>query len=65
MAGTSRFSEQDKNPIINKIKPTEMDKTININIAGSMFSIDEEAYKILRDYLQALDLRFRNVKGGA
>jgi len=41
-----------------------MDKTLNINIAGSVFSIEEEAYKILRDYLQSLDMRFRNVKGG-
>jgi phage shock protein PspC (stress-responsive transcriptional regulator) len=41
-----------------------MDKTININLAGTLFSIDEEAYKILRDYLQAIDLRFRNTKGG-
>ncbi len=41
-----------------------MDKTININLAGTLFSIDEEAYKILRDYLQAIDLRFRNMKGG-
>ena len=41
-----------------------MDKTININLAGALFKIDEEAYKILRDYLQAIDLRFRNMKGG-
>ena len=41
-----------------------MDKTININIAGMMFSIDKEAYKILHDYLQAIDLRFHNMKGG-
>jgi phage shock protein PspC (stress-responsive transcriptional regulator) len=41
-----------------------MDKTININLAGTLFKIDEEAFKILRDYLQAIDLRFRNMKGG-
>jgi len=41
-----------------------MDKTININLAGTLFKIDEDAYKILRDYLQAIDLRFRNMKGG-
>lgn len=41
-----------------------MDKTININLAGALFKIDEEAYKILRDYLRAIDLRFRNMKGG-
>jgi phage shock protein PspC (stress-responsive transcriptional regulator) len=42
-----------------------MDKTININISGTLFQIDEEAYRILRDYLQAVNNRFRNVPGGA
>ena len=42
-----------------------MDKTININISGTLFQIDEEAYRILRDYLQAINNRFRNVPGGA
>jgi phage shock protein PspC (stress-responsive transcriptional regulator) len=41
-----------------------MDKTININIAGTLFQIDDEAYRILRDYLQAINNRFRNVEGG-
>jgi phage shock protein PspC (stress-responsive transcriptional regulator) len=41
-----------------------MDKTININIAGTLFQIDDEAYRILRDYLQAVNNRFRNVQGG-
>jgi phage shock protein PspC (stress-responsive transcriptional regulator) len=41
-----------------------MDKTININIAGILFQIDEEAFRILRDYLQAINNRFRNVQGG-
>ena len=41
-----------------------MDKTININIAGILFQIDEEAYNILRDYLQAINNRFKNVPGG-
>jgi phage shock protein PspC (stress-responsive transcriptional regulator) len=42
-----------------------MDKTININIAGVLFKIDEDAYQILRDYLQAINTRFRNVAGGS
>ena len=42
-----------------------MDKTININLGGSLFQIDDEAFKILRDYLQAINNRFRNVEGGA
>lgn len=41
-----------------------MDKTIKINLGGSLFQIDEEAYRILRDYLQAIDLKFRNFPGG-
>jgi phage shock protein PspC (stress-responsive transcriptional regulator) len=41
-----------------------MDKTIKINIAGTLFQIDEEAYKLLRDYLQAINTRFKNVQGG-
>jgi phage shock protein PspC (stress-responsive transcriptional regulator) len=41
-----------------------MDKTININIAGTLFKIDDEAFRILRDYLQAINNRFRNVQGG-
>jgi len=40
-----------------------MDKTININLAGTLFQVDEEAFRILRDYLQAINNRFRNVQG--
>jgi phage shock protein PspC (stress-responsive transcriptional regulator) len=41
-----------------------MEKTIKINLGGTLFQIDEEAYKMLRDYLQAIDRKFRNVPGG-
>jgi phage shock protein PspC (stress-responsive transcriptional regulator) len=41
-----------------------MDKTININLGGTLFQIDEEAFRILRDYLQAISNRFANVQGG-
>jgi phage shock protein PspC (stress-responsive transcriptional regulator) len=41
-----------------------MDKTININLGGTMFQIDEDAFKILRDYLQAINNRFANLQGG-
>ena len=41
-----------------------MDKTININLAGTLFQTDEEAFRILRDYLQAINNRFGNVRGG-
>ena len=42
-----------------------MDKTIKINLAGTLFQIDEEAYHILRDYLKEVNKRFQNVQGGA
>lgn len=42
-----------------------MDKTVKINLGGSLFQIDEDAYRILRDYLQAIDTRLRNVAGAA
>jgi phage shock protein PspC (stress-responsive transcriptional regulator) len=41
-----------------------MDKTININLGGTLFSIDEDAYRVLKDYLNAIDQKFRNVPGG-
>jgi len=41
-----------------------MDKTININLGGILFNVDEDAFRILRDYLQALNNRFANVQGG-
>lgn len=41
-----------------------MDKTININLGGTLFQIDEEAFRILRDYLQAINNRFANVQEG-
>ena len=41
-----------------------MDKTININLGGILFQIDEEAFRILRDYLQAINSRFGNIQGG-
>ena len=41
-----------------------MDKTININLGGSLFKIDEDAFNILRDYLQSINNRFANIQGG-
>jgi phage shock protein PspC (stress-responsive transcriptional regulator) len=42
-----------------------MDKTIKINLGGSLFQIDEDAFKILRRYLQDIDDRLKNIPGGA
>jgi phage shock protein PspC (stress-responsive transcriptional regulator) len=41
-----------------------MDKTININLGGMLFQLDEAAYAKLKDYLKAINDRFRNTKGG-
>ncbi len=41
-----------------------MDKTININVGGSLFHIDDKAFQILRNWLQEINNRFRNVQGG-
>lgn len=42
-----------------------MDKTININLGGVLFHIDEEAYRILRDYLQAVSDKLKNLPGSS
>ena len=42
-----------------------MDKTIKINLGGTLFQIDEEAYNILRRYLKDIDDRLKNTPGGA
>lgn len=41
-----------------------MNKTINVNIAGSVFQIDDNAFEKLRGYLQAVNVRFRQIPGG-
>ncbi len=40
-----------------------MNKTISINIGGMIFQIDEEAYKILENYLESLKQHFANTEG--
>jgi phage shock protein PspC (stress-responsive transcriptional regulator) len=42
-----------------------MDKTIKINLGGTLFQIDEEAYKMLRRYLHEIDSRLGKTQGGA
>jgi hypothetical protein len=41
-----------------------MKKTMNINIAGQLFRIDEEAWEILTHYLNHVATRFRKEQGG-
>ncbi|MDY0099326.1 MAG: PspC domain-containing protein [Bacteroidales bacterium] len=42
-----------------------MNTTLKINLAGSLFQIEEDAYRILKDYLLDLNNRFKNTDGGA
>lgn len=41
-----------------------MDKTININLSGTLFQIDEAAFGKLKDYLQSINNKFKNTPGG-
>ena len=40
-----------------------MDKSVKINLAGTLFHVDEEAYYLLRDYLQSVNARLKNTAG--
>jgi phage shock protein PspC (stress-responsive transcriptional regulator) len=42
-----------------------MKKTIKINLGGVVFHIDEDAYDLLRNYLDQLDARFNSTPGGS
>lgn len=37
-----------------------MNKTININLGGYAYTVDEDGYKLLKDYLQSLKKYFKN-----
>ncbi len=41
-----------------------MNKTLNINLSGRMFHVDEDAYKLLYDYLYNLRHAFERQEGG-
>ena len=40
-----------------------MNKTVNINLAGIVFHIDENAFETLNNYLNALKNHFKNEEG--
>ena len=40
-----------------------MNKTININLGGTFFHIDESAYNLLQQYLEKLKITFSNTQG--
>jgi len=42
-----------------------MKKTVNVNLNGRMFTIDEDAYRLLDNYLQNLKIYFRKEEGSA
>ena len=41
-----------------------MNKIMNINIGGSIFHVDEEAYEKLKSYLKQINRHFKNTQGG-
>ena len=40
-----------------------MNKTVNINLAGTFFHIDEDAYRKLQRYLEAIKRSFTDSQG--
>jgi phage shock protein PspC (stress-responsive transcriptional regulator) len=41
-----------------------MKKTVNINVGGFAFLIDEDAYEILKNYLEKLNIKYKNSDSG-
>ena len=41
-----------------------MERSIKINIGGMIFQISEQAYDLLKDYLQSITSRLKNTPGG-
>ena len=41
-----------------------MKKNISINIFGTIYAIDEDAYQLLENYLQSMKQFFRSREGG-
>ena len=42
-----------------------MQKVLSINLAGSVFQIDEDAYTILHQYVESIRTHFKNTQSGA
>lgn len=40
-----------------------MNKTVNINLAGIFFHVDEDAYRVLKNYLDTIKMSFKNTEG--
>lgn len=41
-----------------------MKTTIKINLSGQIFTLDEDAYQVLKDYLDSISKRFRDIEEG-
>ena len=41
-----------------------MKKNININLSGQLYAIDEDAYQILKSYLDSMESYFLRQEGG-
>lgn len=41
-----------------------MKRTLDINIAGQLFRIDEDAWEVLKNYLDHVSARFKTEQGG-
>lgn len=42
-----------------------MNKTVNINLAGIFFHVDEDAYNVLKNYLDTIKMSFKNTEGSS
>ncbi len=38
-----------------------MNKTINLNIGGTVFNVDEDAYELLNKYIESIKIYFKNI----
>jgi phage shock protein PspC (stress-responsive transcriptional regulator) len=41
-----------------------MKKTVKINLSGLVYNLDEDAYQLLKDYLDQISSYFKNLEGG-
>ena len=42
-----------------------MKTTVKINLSGQIFNLDDDAYQVLKNYLDAISKRFRDMEEGA
>ena len=50
-------------PLTKSHKPTNMKKTVSVNIRGINFIIEEDAYELLQQYLDRLSITLKNEQG--